>query len=289
MFIAERSNNAAGALGAHTARVLKYECEDSEWVDSLDTYEVGLPVYAPSATGGVDVTLSHVWAGADAMHYGMNDMLYGLQALPITGGSVINSILIDYQDVLNQTDKMMLGDVVVAGFQGASEVDCPFVQPLSVECANAMPPHDYTLTVGVSNMDPVGVITAVDLSPPASMTATPSHIPMSIDPQHSWAFGTLLAGGTPGTTVCIDMVITFASGATCDDSVCFDLGYCSWIPGDFDFNAMVNVDDLMILIGWWGTTCDRGIKQDCNLIDVDESGSVDMGDLLIVLDNWTVG
>ena len=49
----------------------------------------------------------------------------------------------------------------------------------------------------------------------------------------------------------------------------------------------MNVDDLMFLIGLWGEDCGDA-NDDCDGVDIDGSGVVDMGDLLAVLANWTL-
>jgi hypothetical protein len=98
----------------------------------------------------------------------------------------------------------------------------------------------------------------------------------------------VLSGATSGGSLCIDFEYYFNNGVVCTNMLCIDLPLCEiWIRGDFDKNGVVNVDDLMMLIDWWGTTCEE-LDEDCNWIDADESGIVDMGDLLALLDNWTM-
>jgi len=52
------------------------------------------------------------------------------------------------------------------------------------------------------------------------------------------------------------------------------------IPGDIDENGVVDVDDLLALLGAWGAC------GDCPE-DIDDSGAVDVSDLLTLLSNWT--
>jgi hypothetical protein len=119
-------------------------------------------------------------------------------------------------------------------------------------------------------------------------TLSPANMSFSLPPNAGTVFSTVLTGPAPGTWFCIDMEIQFKSGGVCMDSVCFTLPGCIVIPtGDFNGDGVVNVDDLMILIGLWGEVCDVD-DNDCDVVDVDGSGVVDMGDLLAVLDNWTV-
>ena len=82
------------------------------------------------------------------------------------------------------------------------------------------------------------------------------------------------------------MDVQFSNGDVCNEMLCIDLPSCS-VTGDFDFNGLVNVDDLMFLIGRWDQDCDDA-NGDCDGVDIDGSGVVDMGDLLVVLANWTL-
>ena len=54
-----------------------------------------------------------------------------------------------------------------------------------------------------------------------------------------------------------------------------DIQYCD---GDGDLNGVVDLGDLLAVIGNWGTSGPVG--------DVDGSGAVDLGDLLMVIGNW---
>ena len=285
LLLAERSMQGNSSLGAHQSRLLEYECVAGNWVPSSNIYEAGGPSYPNSSTGGVDATFDHTWCGADAMHLSTADRMYGIQGLPTTGGTAADSVLIDYQDNLTIGDKTMLGDVVVASSH-TPDVVCPTVQVLDVDCIGVLSPWDFDLTIGVSNMDPSEYITNVIMTSPSGTTLTPDHVAMSLPPLHSWSFDTVLEGAAQGSTVCIDMDVQFSNGDVCNETLCIDLPNCS-IIGDFDFNGIVNVDDLMFLIGRWDQDCDDA-NGDCDGVDIDGSGVVDMGDLLVVLANWTL-
>ena len=286
MFLAERSQLGITNMGAHNARLLEYECTADGWVPSINVFNVGPPY---SAAGGVDAKTERVWASGDALHIGVGDNIYGFMGIPSAGGSVADSWLIDYNGNLTIQDKTLLGDLVVTrGSDGpVPSADCPEIQVLNVSCNTAVPPYSWTLDIGVSNMDPASDITNVTFTPGGSEVFSTSSYALSLPPLHSWAVEPQVSGAAPGSTICFDVTVTFANGASCTEAVCATLGYCGWVPGDFDFDALVGVDDLMVLIGQWGDECqaDDGA---CGLIDIDHDGTVGMGDLLMVLGNWSL-
>jgi len=283
MLLAERSQLGINHMGAHSARVLEYECTATGWVQTSHTFAVGPP---HSASGGVDAKADRVWASGDALHIGAGDNIYGFQGLPATGGTTADSWLIDYNNNVGIQDKTMLGDLVVTREGGAAPMaDCPVVQVLNVTCDTMTPPYSWTLDIGVSNQDATNAIVGVAFTPGGSEVFSVGSMPMNLPPQHSWSVDPQVSGAAPGSTICFDVTVTFANGATCTEEACATLGYCGWIPGDYDFDMLVGVDDLMVLIGAWGNQCGSDDGQ-CHLVDIDHDGAVGMGDLLMVLDRW---
>jgi len=122
MLLAERSMVGWDNVGAHNSRVLEYQCQDGAWIPGPGIFEIGsIP---NSATGGVDADVHRTWASGDALHIGAPAPyynIYGFQGLPSTGGSVSDSVIVDYQDNWNSQDKFMLGDLVVTAY----EEGCP--------------------------------------------------------------------------------------------------------------------------------------------------------------------
>ncbi len=294
MYLAERTQNAVGTLQAHRARALEFECIAGVWTRTSNNYQVGeYGEVSDSEAGGIDAKHELVWASGDALHIagGSGDYIYGFQGIPMGGGTTLDSYLIDNNDEYIQADKTQVGDLVVTRLPGPPpSAICPDPELLAANCLDAghTPPFDFDLMFGVNNNDPAATLTSVTMTPPAGMSVTPSTVSMSVDPLHSWPFGTVLSGATSGGSLCIDFEYYFNNGVVCTNMLCIDLPFCEiWIRGDFDKNGVVNVDDLMMLIDWWGTTCEE-LDEDCNWIDADESGIVDMGDLLALLDNWTM-
>ncbi|MDP6478562.1 MAG: hypothetical protein QGI75_00790 [Phycisphaerales bacterium] len=295
MILGERTQGDITTLIATHARVLEYECVDGTWMPSTNVFHIGENyVSYANAAGGVDANETNVWASADAMHLGSGgDLMWGMQGLPRTGGTIANSFLIDYNDDLVNHDTAEMGDLVVAprvGDNGGSELECPTIDDASILCVNSGPPAQYGITFYISNMDDSDTITGVNMSVPTLYSLSPANVSLSIPPNANGAFASTLTGGSPGDYFCIDMEIVFQSGESCTDTVCFTLPDCIIIvdpPGDFNGDGLVNVDDLMMLIGRWGEVCD-GNDNDCLLIDLDDSGVIDMGDLLALLGNWTI-
>ncbi len=288
MVLGERTQAGINNMSAHGARVLEYECSASGWVLTPNVFHVG--AIAESAAGGVDAKDTRVWASGDALHLGGGDNIYGFQGLPSTGGSTTDSWLIDYNNDLSNQDKTLLGDLVVTRRSEEPDpvADCPVIQVLDIDCIGYLPPFQFDLHLGVSNMDSGSTITSVEMTPPAGTSLSPDYVSMSLPPLHSWPFDSILTGASQGSTVCIDFKVTFSNGAVCTETKCIELPMCIiMVPGDFDFDGFVNVDDLMFLLGMWGEVCD-GVDQDCDIADIDESGEVDMGDLLEVLANWSI-
>ncbi|MCH2135582.1 MAG: hypothetical protein MK101_03250 [Phycisphaerales bacterium] len=279
MLLAERTTSGIHGMGAHEARLLEYECIDGAWTESLNLFDVG--EILQSCSGGVDCTADRNWVSADAMHLGFGDNMYGFQGIPATGGSIVDSILIDYQDNLTNQDKTLLGDLVVVETQ-ASPVDCPILQGLHLECSSSAAPWTWDVTIGVSNMDLSGTITQVELSGPSGVTLSPSVFAMNLTPQHSWSVTSELAGAANGSTVCLDVIVTFDHGATCEDVICIDLPTCTnTVPGDLDFDGDVDIEDLLRLLGAFGTDCPDGCIE-----DLDGDGTVSVNDLLMLVGAW---
>lgn len=295
MILGERTQGDITTLIATHARVLEYECVDGTWMPSTNIFDIGENyVSYGNAAGGVDANETNVWASADAMHLGgSGDLMWGMQGLPRTGGTVANSFLIDYNNDLANQDTAMMGDLVVAprgDDNGGGTLECPTIAAASVLCVNAGPPPEFGITFGINNLDNSDTISGVNMSAQSLYSLSPANVSLNVPPNSSGAFATTLTGGSPGDYFCIDIEIVFQSGASCTDNVCFTLPDCTIIvdpPGDFNGDGLVNIDDLMMLIGRWSEICD-GVDNDCTTIDADNSGVIDMGDLLIVLENWTV-
>lgn len=135
MLLGERTMFSDMTTNAHGSRVLEYVWNGVNWLPSAATFSIGVaasstcpsqsvPTIANS-TGGVDygyhrydkatntthVCDSAVWSMGDAIRFNPGNYIYGLQRLPRTGGTIANSVLIDYDNNLTTSEKTLLGDV----------------------------------------------------------------------------------------------------------------------------------------------------------------------------------
>ena len=60
---------------------------------------------------------------------------------------------------------------------------------------------------------------------------------------------------------------------------------CEVIPGDLDGNGVVNIQDFLLLLSFWGP-CPQPCPPFCQA-DFDGNCAVDINDFLIMLSNWS--
>jgi hypothetical protein len=206
MLLSERGMNGdsnSPTIAYHEARLLEYTRPNtsSAWTPlttaTANKFGVGSPhLFAtgigsrPSSAGGADYDTAGglVWSTADAMHFPNyplapdpqtpknTDYLYGIQGLPMIGGTIHNSILVDLTDTITNSNKNEMGDV---------ELPCvactagPTPTPPPAECCDKIsavpyPQQNVSLdyrTFTITNLKaPQSPICSVDIS----MTPTPS-------------------------------------------------------------------------------------------------------------------
>ena len=152
---------------------------DGAWITDVNRFHVGDNlVFNPghNASGGIDAIPEQLFASGDALDLGSPDTIYGFQVLPMSGGNVTNSKIVDYQDNLTDQDKTLIGDLVVT-----TEKDpCP----------------------GDTNGDFV-----IDVT---------------------------------------DLLVVIGDWGPCNPGGC---------PGDIDDNGVVNILDLLGVLSFWGDPC----------------------------------
>ena len=134
MVLGERMQTSITALAAHEARVFEYECTEGGWVQSINQFDVG--VNGTDAAGGVDATDEYVWGSGDSLEFGP-DYIYGFQGMPITGGTILNSVLVDYQGNVSSwtEDKKMLGDLVITSAIDEETGACCYQENCESHCS----------------------------------------------------------------------------------------------------------------------------------------------------------
>jgi hypothetical protein len=124
MLIAQQTWYSFGALGAHDSKVVEFlSSGPASWISSASLFPSGGFSSKTNATGGVSYSNnvfkgsstnyscdSSVWFTSDALNSSVT--LYGVEGYSAAGGTVPNSILIDYDDSAIQ-DKSRLGDIEV--------------------------------------------------------------------------------------------------------------------------------------------------------------------------------
>jgi hypothetical protein len=284
------SNNNNGSFAAHASRYLEYTRVGSAW-QLLAPAKFGPGALTagggPSSAGGVtyDPSGARVWGTADAMHLpgnpsGSTDSLYGIQGLPMSGGTVLNSLLVDLTDPpFSTAHKNQMGDVEIPC------VDCtPAQTPSPAECCDklAAVPHpqpnvsiDYR-TFTITNLKaPQSPICSIDIS-------------MNPTPAPGWQGGDLYINGllvptatrfiypytripnqgaptiSASNTVQFNLGVDYTLGWTgtvtfvvhhCDGSIC-TLRYGPWsalppatVPGTSVFDAQVFQEGKLYTIG----------------------------------------
>ena len=284
MMLAERSLVNFDSLVAHRSRLLEYECSNGTWIPSGNTFGVG-QAGGNNTSGGVDADVDRAWAGGDALH--LNNPapysnIYGFAGLPATGGTVADSVLVDYQDNMSGQDKTMLGDLVVTA---ASTEPCFTTYFFDISCRSHHLHGTYQfLEFGFANNGPSN-IQQLELTGPSGLTITPNTFMGPFPPYQSYPLDTKLFNAPNGQSICLTLTVTMDDGSTCSEDICFETETCSEPgPGDVNYDFKVDITDLLAVIENWGNQCDG--EEDC-MADQDGDGVVGIGDVLVVLDNWS--
>jgi hypothetical protein len=274
MLVAERSMNGWDDITAHDARALEFECINGAWTCDVNRFKVGfLPGH--NASGGIDATRDLVFASGDALHLGSGDNIYGFQALPMPGGDVTTSKLVDYQDNLTTQDKTLIGDLVVTDIDycvpvGLNYVDC-------MQGSNGSY-HEMLFYMSHTGSQP---ITAIQITPPAGVSVSQDYFTGPFAPMSSYQFNTDVYGAVSGVH-CFEVTVYYQHGAaSCTSLFCVDFPECSDpCPGDVNGDMIINIADLLAVLSQWGQTCSG-----CPA-DVTGDGVINIADLLGVIANW---
>jgi hypothetical protein len=247
MLLAERSmngdtNNKNNTFVAHASRYLEYTKIGSTWTLLLPAkFGPGTLTSggAPSSAGGATYDLfgARVWGTADAMHLNVNDSLYGIQGLPMSGGSVLNSLLVDLTDTPTTTaHKNQMGDIEIPCATcdgGPSPTPTPpatcGVKTDEISCKkDGTGGYLNTFTVTNNTGKPV---TKVLVTPPlnSNFAITPQNPPLPNGVLLNGQSATLtvtITGGQPGKQICFTITLMTKDGPCCTVEVCPVLPDC---------------------------------------------------------------
>jgi hypothetical protein len=221
MLLTERTMAADTIPNAHEARALEYVLSGTSWVPSPNVFSIGTPGlnsgYQPliipgNSAGGGDYDFGaggRVWVTGDGLHFAANDYIYGLQGLPATGGSIINSILIDLNGDVTENNKSQIGDV---------ELPCPDceINGTVVTPATAGAPYTYQFTVTNHSTQAASTIVILPVSGVTSITPQTILLSPALQPgQTSPTFTLTLNGVQPGVQACFNIALVAADGTNC--------------------------------------------------------------------------
>lgn len=232
MMAAERGMDSDTTTFPHDSRLLEFECTDGgvglppSWVLSANIFGVGV-IGNPgtNSAGGVDVDYSpggRVYVTGDALQLGPQ-ILYGVQGLPATGGSVVNSVLIDYNGNLGIFDKTSIGDVAVPCKPPCMDV---VVKEVLCEKDKGGLTGCFDVTLNVTNNS--GVLAQWLLIP--GSVVSPNFIVLGNGaglPNGQTETVNIVVCGDENTTVCFTLVLANAQlEECCSTEVCVDLPDC---------------------------------------------------------------
>jgi len=228
MLLTERTISGDNhAFAAHQSRAQEYTLSAGTWTLLNPTKFQISSIYPPgSASGGSDYDFSaggRVWVTGDALHLGGNDNIYGLQGLPGSGGSIVNSILIDLNGVVSMQDKTEIGDVEIPCPD--CEIDGTVITPSTVGGS-----YTYQFTITNHSNQPASNIVILPVSGVTSITPQTFHISPPLAPgQTSQQFTVTLGGAQPGGQACFNIALVSTNGSTCCSRQ-----VCVPIPGCFE-------------------------------------------------------
>lgn len=178
MLLAERTMSGDTRPGAHLSQVLEYVGGHGAWIPSPHTFRVGT-FAGTNAAGGVSYVCGTTTAGSsatawvlatgDALHFTLpDDLIYGIEIFPATGGSNANSFLVDLDADTTVSAKTAGGDV--EAFSPC--VQAPPSADLDVNLATGVS-ADGTTRLPHGSRDPNWLAVLPDGTPAAFVVADP--------------------------------------------------------------------------------------------------------------------
>jgi hypothetical protein len=243
MMIAERSMQTDPVTGRfdtspHQSRALEYICEGQGggvWLPSPNAFSVGSGASGSTdSAGGCDYSYAsapddRVWVTSDAMilgSQGVGPNVYGIQGLPITGGNVASSILIDMDAEILFQDKTGLGSVEVSCPENFAK-PCARLSDLEVLC-DLDDSGNYTLTFDLTNNSGQDVKHLLVLPTTAGINVVPTGLitlPTLLLDGSTTQVSITFNGGIPGDELCFILSLN-----TVDFEECCAIEQCITVP-----------------------------------------------------------
>ena len=225
MLLAERGMENDTFPAPHLSRALEYTQVAGIWTLLNPTKFQISAIYPPgSSAGGDDYDFGaggRVWVTGDALHVNSPDNIYGLQGLPSSGGSIVNSILIDLNGNVSEQNKTQIGDV---------EIPCPDceINGTVVTPSMAGAPYTYQFTVTNHSNQAASNIVILPVSGVTSITPQTIHLsPPLLPGQTSQTFTLTLNGAQPGVQACFNIALVSSDGTKCcSRQVCVPIPSC---------------------------------------------------------------
>lgn len=200
----------------HQSHLLEFVGSSGSWAPSSNIFKVGDITSSfntdNSSAGGADYICpatpeggGGVVATGDALRF-PNPAIYGLQIFPPTGGTSLNSFLIDLDGNIGAADKTEIGDVDV---YNTCDRQCAQLTGVKVLCTTDGS-GNFTVQFQVKNLSSAPVFHAFLVNLPAGVTATPNHFSLGagLAPgQVSQVFQTTIHGAQPGQQLSFEVTV----------------------------------------------------------------------------------
>jgi hypothetical protein len=227
MLLAERGMSDDTSTWPHDSRLLEYVCSNLKWLPSGNTFGVGVVNNGTNSAGGVDIdydTGGRVYGTGDALQLGPQ-IVYGTQGLPATGGTVANSVLIDFNGDLTAFDKTFMGDVAVPCPRHCMEV-VPGAILCEVNSTGTGFTGCYNFTFDVTNNS--GVTAQYMLFPNANITPNIIVLNPPLPSGQTRTVTIKICNVQPGDTFCYHAILADASvNECCSINTCVDIPDCT--------------------------------------------------------------
>jgi hypothetical protein len=262
MLVAERSMYDDTSTGAHDARVMRF-CQgpDGRW--QLDTVLLaGAYGTGENSAGGVgyEGIADQVWSMNDAIRLD-SVAIYGLQGQAAAGATVPNSILVDLDGNIAQTQKTQLGSLDV-NCLAQNQDPCEF-ETIDIDCKPTPDgTFDFLWTVSITNNSPYTADILI-LPDPAFAPNNVILLASPIAPGDKVILDIPISGAAPGEKFCFTATLGSIKGdECCTEEICIVLPDCDCfdydeqiadLPGNGSFTVNLTMLNLEPFVAEWVT------------------------------------